>query len=193
MRIPKLLLSAGLLACVGPSLGAQAAPAQPLSTRYQISGGYAFFSNSFNGHSTGASNQPLNGWDAAFAAPVWRSLAVKVDAGGFYGTSLTSPQHPIFLLGGVQASHGVGRESVFIEGLAGFGHLNSNWWGGEFPGHTTSFTAVAGGGLDTPLAAHVSLRIQGDFQYANFTVPDDQVHSLPNYFARIATGLVWKF
>ena len=178
---------------VSTTVQAQApAPAAP-SYRYQLFGGYSFLSNSFNGHASATSQQPLNGWNVALTVPAWRALGIRVDTAGYYGTSLGSPQRPIFVLGGIQYSKHFGREIPFVEGLVGIGHLNSDWWGGNTPGHTASFTSVAGGGVDTLITPRIAFRVEGGFQYTNFTIPDDQIHSLPNYFARIATGVVWRF
>jgi hypothetical protein len=159
----------------------------------EVFGGYSFLSNSFNGHSSFGSHQPLNGWESAFALPISRSLSFKASADGYYGTSLGSPQRPIFILGGVAYSRHFGKETGFVEGLAGLGILNSDWWGGAVPGATKSFVASAGGGLDTPLTKRLAFRVQGGLLYANFTINDNQIGGLPNYFARISTGLVWRF
>lgn len=190
-----LLIATVLLGIALPSmLTAQEAGSAPSDgRRYELFGGYSFLSNSFNGHDSYTSRQPLNGWDVAFTARASRRLSVKVDASGYYGTSLGSPQRPIFVLGGGQYSRRFGKESAFIEGLAGIGHLNSDWWGGEIPGHTVSFAGLAGGGLDRQITPRISFRLEGDLLYTNFTIADDQIHGLPNYFASISTGLVWRF
>jgi hypothetical protein len=175
------------------SVSAQTRSPEAPAGRNQIFGGYSFFSNSFNGHSTYGSHQPLNGWNASFAAPLSPRFSIKVDASGYYGNSLGSPQHPLFFLGGMQYNKHFGKETAFLQALAGYGHLNSNWWGGLAPGKTNSFSTVGGGGLDTPLSPRLAFRVEGGLQYADFTIPDDQIRSLPNYFARISTGLVWRF
>ena len=173
---------------------AQAPPDQETQVRgYEVFGGYSLLSNSFNGHGSAPSHQPLNGWDAAAAFPLTPRWRIKLEAAGFYGTSLGSPQHALFVLGGATWNHRFGREAGFVEGLAGVGHLNSDWWGGESAGHANSFAAEAGAGLDTPIGPRLAWRIQGDFQFSNFTIPDDQIHDLPNYFGRFTTGLAWKF
>lgn len=162
-------------------------------SRYEVFGGYSLLSNSFNGHASAPSRQPLNGWDAAAEVPVALHWDIKVEAAGYYGTSLGSPQHPLFVLGGAAWNHHFGKEVVFVEGLAGLGHLNADWWGGEGPAKTNSFAADAGGGLDIPLRSRLAWRIQGDFQFSNFTIPNDQIHDLPNFFGRVTTGVVWHF
>jgi hypothetical protein len=44
------------------------------------------------------------------------------------------------------------------------------------------------------MSARLAFRVQADLQYANFTIPtNDQIHSLPNYFARISAGPVFRF
>ena len=166
---------------------------QPRRGGYAVFTGYSFFSNSFNGHSTGTSYQPLNGWEVSFDAPVSRRFNLLVDGSGYYGTSLGSPQHPIFILGGLQYNRQFGKETAFLQGLGGLGHINSDFWGGLAHPTTNSFVGSGGGGLDTPITPHLAFRVKADFIYANFTIPDNQIHNQPNYFARISTGLVWRF
>jgi hypothetical protein len=185
-----MLLSPG----IADRLAAQAQTANEANPgRKEFFAGYSFLSNSFNGHSSSASHQPLNGWELSFAAPVSRRLSFKVSANGYYGTSLGSPQRPIFILGGVTYSRHFGKEVGFVEGLAGLGILNKDWWGGEVPGATKSFAGSAGGGLDTPLTKRLAFRVQGGLLFAHFTINDNQISGLPNYFAQISSGLVWRF
>lgn len=186
-------LFALLLCGLALPLGIEGQETTAASGGYQLAAGYSFLSNSFNGHTTGTSHSPLNGWDVAMTYPGPRGLGFKADLSGYYGTSLGSPQRPIFVMGGVQYSRHFGKETGFAEGLVGAGHLNSDWWGGSAPGNTFSFASAAGGGVDLSLSRRTAFRVQGDVQYSNFTIPDDQIHGLPNYFARISTGLVWRF
>lgn len=180
-----LSLSAKLLAQAG-------SPATP-TRRNQLFAGYGFFSNSFNGHSTGSSLTPLNGWNAAFAAPLSPRLSVKIDIAGYYGSSLGSPQHPLFFLVGPQYNRRWGRDMVFFDGLAGYGHINSSFWGGDTPPTTNSFTFAGDAGIDFPMSPRLAFRVQGGYQYADFNIPDNQIHNQPRNFARISTGLVWRF
>ena len=176
------------------SVFSQAASSTESRQGNQLFVGYSFFSNSFNGHASATSHTPLNGWEASFTHPLSGALRLKFDESGYYGTSLSSPQHPLFFLGGVEYVRPLGKASFFLEGLGGYGHLNSDWWGGEGPATTSSFTAVGGGGIDTRMSARLAFRVQADLQYANFTIPtNDQIHSLPNYFARISAGPVFRF
>ena len=185
-----MLLSPG----IAEHLAAQAQSVDEANPgRKEFFAGYSFLSNSFNGHDSFASRQPLNGWELSFAAAVSRRLSFKVAADGYYGTSLESPQRPIFILGGAGYSKHFGKEAGFVEGLAGMGLLNSDWWGGAVPGATRSFAGSVGGGLDTPLTKRLAFRVQAALLYANFTINDNQIRGLPNYFARISTGLVWRF
>jgi hypothetical protein len=100
---------------------------------------------------------------------------------------------PLFFLGGLQYNKHFGKETAFVQGLAGFGHINSDYRGGLARPTTNSFVGGGGGGLDTPFTPHLSFRVKADFIYANFTIPDNQIHDQPNYFAHISTGLVWRF
>jgi hypothetical protein len=81
--------------------------------------------------------------------------------------------------------------------------MNRNWLPNNVPGQTASFSAIAGGGLDTRLTKRFAFRAQADFQYANFNpglvlgpttiTYIEEFHGLPNYFAKVSTGLVWNF
>jgi hypothetical protein len=171
--------------------------------RYELFGGYSFLSNSFNDWSfPAASHVPLNGWDAGLAFRAWHQLdgsswhkiGVKTDVSGYYGTSLGYPQTSIFLLVGPQYTWALGKNRPFIEGQAGFGHLNSNWFSTYSSGSTNnSFAAFAGGGVDRGIASRLAFRVEGGMMYSNFTIGSAEIHGLPNYFARISTGLVWHF
>jgi hypothetical protein len=183
-----------LLASFPGHLVAQAqAVDEPRRGTNEVFTGYSFFSNSFNGHSTGASHQPLNGWEVSLDFPVSGRFNFVVDGSGYYGTSLGSPQHPIFVLCGVQFNRHFRKETAFLQGLGGLGHINSDFWGGLAHPTTNSFVGSGGGGLDTPISSRLAFRVKADFIYASFTIPDNQIHNQPNYFARISTGLVWRF
>jgi hypothetical protein len=168
---------------------------------YQLSGNYSWLSNSIDG--VPGARQPLNGWDAAFAALRWHGLRFKLDVSGYRGINQGAPQHPLFIMAGGQYNRRFGRETGFVEGLVGTGSMNRNWLPNQIPGQTASFSAMAGGGLDTRLTKRFAFRAQADFQYANFnpglvlTNPVltylVDIHGLPNYFTRVSTGLVWNF
>jgi hypothetical protein len=171
-----------------------------LASRYQLFGGYSYLSNSLNGVS--GSRQSLNGWDAAFAIPPWHSLRAKFSAFGYNGTNLGAPQHPYFVMGGGQYGKTFGRESAFVEAMAGSGNVNANWAPGGKIGGTASFSAIVGGGLDTPLSRRFAIRVSGDYQYAYFRsrlsfIPhtDEPIYvtGLPTDYFRLSTGLVWRF
>ena len=190
----------GFLALLGcaPALCAQAdAP-----SLYQLSGSYSWVSNSPNG--VPGSRQSLNGWDAAIGVFDWHNLRFKADVAGYRGTNLAAPQHPTYILAGGEYFHRIGKESAFVEALMGNCSLNQNWGANQTIGQTASFASFLGGGLDTPLHRRFAFRVQGDFVYTNFhpalaalpspvPVYPNPVHGLPNYFARITTGLVWNF
>lgn len=170
------------------------------STRYQLFGGYSFLPNSMNGVS--GSHQPLNGYEVAFAIPPWHNLRFKLNAFQYRGSNLGAIEHPYFIMAGGQYGWKWGEEAAFVEALAGEGNVNSNWGAGKSVGDTASFSAILGGGIDTPLSPHFSFRVQGDFQYAYFkqnaswispAPAPTYVAGLPNYFGRLASGLVWRF
>jgi hypothetical protein len=193
-RMPRRLFSLIALLCLSAALHAQSGgPA-----RFQIYGGYAFLSNSFNG--VPGSRQPLNGWDAAVAFPSWHRVRFEVDITSYRGTNLGAPQHAVSILGGVQYTWQFKRESVFVEGLGGDIGLNKNWGAAQAPGGTASFSTLAGGGLDSRLARHVAFRVSGGFQWSNFALIGPapllvpyRIAGLPTNFGRISTGIVWQF
>ena len=180
--------------CVSSSLCAQeAAP-----SRHEIYAGYTFLSNSFNG--VPGARQPLNGWDASLALGSWHGLRFKAETFGYTGTNLGAPQSPLFIMAGGQYSRRVGRESVFVEGMAGDVGLNRDWGANRSAGETASFATVLGGGLDTPISRRFAFRASGSFVYENIALQGPKplivpyrIPGLPNFFARISTGLVWRF
>lgn len=166
--------------------------------RYQLYGGYSYLSNTFNG--IPGSRQSLNGWDASIAFPSWHGLRFKIDSFAYRGTNIGAQQDAFFVLGGAQYSRRLGRETIFVEGLAGDGGLNRYWGPNQAPGETASFSSVLGGGIDTPIARHFAFRVDGGYQYSNFALINNvqlilpvRIPGLPNNFGRISSGLVWGF
>jgi Lipid A 3-O-deacylase (PagL) len=189
MRIPVVVL----ILCLPPGVG----KAQTATAPYQLSGSFNALSNSFNG--VPGARQPLLGWDVSAAFPPWHNLRFVIDYTSFQGNNLGSPQHAQFPTAGAQYSHCIGRESIFGKMLFGEGWLNKNWAANGGIGTLASFTVYTGGGIDTPLSQHFSLRVEGGMQYTNFALetsltsdfPDYRIPGLPNYFARVSLGLVW--
>ena len=83
--------------------------------------------------------------------------------------------------------------------LFGEGWLNKNWAANGAAGTLASFTVYAGGGIDTPLSKHFSLRVEGGWEHTNFALkinstslfPYYRIPGLPSDFARFSTGIVW--
>jgi hypothetical protein len=191
-EIRKALRLVCLFALLLPACSARAQ-----SDRYQLYGGYSYESNQLNGVS--GHRQGVNGWDFAFAIPPWRDLRFKIAAFGYRGTNQGALEHPYFIMGGGQYGKNFGREAAFVEALAGIGNVNPNWGANGSVGDTASFSTMLGGGLDTPISRHFALRVQADYQYAyfkanvKFTSTPTYVPGLPTNFARLSTGLVWRF
>ncbi len=76
------------LLCLASSLHAQA----DKYSLYQLSGNYSWLSNSIDG--VPGAHQPLNGWEAAFAALRWHGLRFKLDVSGYQGTNQGAPSIP---------------------------------------------------------------------------------------------------
>jgi len=170
------------------------------SQRYQLYAGYSFLSNSLNGVS--GSQQPLNGYEIAFAIPPWHHLRYKMNVFQYRGTNQGAIEHPYFVMAGGQYGRNFRREYAFVEAMAGVGNVNQNWGANQTIGDTASFSALLGGGLDTPLSSRFAFRVQGDYQYAYFkqaatrnggTGVPTYVPGLPTNFERISAGIVWRF
>lgn len=165
--------------------------------RYQLFGGYSYLSNSLNGVS--GHQQSLNGWDTSFAIRPWHDLRFKLAAFGYHGTNLGAAEHPYFVMGGGQYGRYFGREGAFVEALGGVGNVNKNWGANGAIGDSASFSAILGGGLDTPISRRFAIRVEGDLQYAyfqenaKFVNAPTYVPGLPNFFGRFSAGLVWRF
>lgn len=183
-----------LLLCLPSALSSQ----QEAPAHYEIYGGYTFLSNSFNG--VPGSRQPLNGWDASVALSSWHGVRFKAETFGYNGTNIGAPQSAMFILGGGQYSHRIGRESIFVEGLAGDVGMNRDWGANKSAGETASFATVLGGGVDTSLSRRFAFRANAGFVYENLALQGPQplivpyrIPGLPNFFARVSTGVVWRF
>jgi hypothetical protein len=171
--------------------------AQTATAPYQLSGSLNALSNSFNG--VPGSRQPLLGWNGEVAFPAWHHLRFVLDYTDYQGTNLGSPQHGQFPMAGGQYSHRIGRASLFGTMLFGEGWLNRNWAANGAIGTLASFTLYGGGGIDTPLDRHFSLRVEGGVQHTNFALqinrtsdyPYYRIPGLPDNFARFSTGIVW--
>jgi hypothetical protein len=165
---------------------------------HEVYGGYSFLSNSFNG--VPGSRQPLNGWDASIALSSWHGIRFKAETFGYRGANLGAPQRPLFILGGGQYGHRMGRETVFVEGLAGCVGMNKDWGANKSTGETATFATLLGGGLDSSLSRRFAYRVSAGFVYENIALKEPypintpyRVPGLPNFFARISTGVAWRF
>jgi hypothetical protein len=186
-------LSLIVLLCFSSSLIAQTESRD----RYLIYGGYSLLSNSFNG--VPGARQMLNGWDASVVFQSWHNLRFKFESSGYNGSNLGAQQHALFLMGGGQYSLQLGKEAVFAEVLAGEARLNRYWGPNRVAGEVASFSSILGGGVDTPLTRHLAFRVAGDYLWENFALQQNvtlipyRPAGLPNNFARISSGLVWRF
>lgn len=196
---PRLLLLALISSLLVPALHGQDNQ-QKWQSLYQLSGSYSLLSNSPNG--VKGARQPLNGWDADLGMLRWHGLRFKIATGDYRGTNLNAQEHLLFLTGGGEYDHRLGREIVFAEGLMGDVAINKNWMKDGVAGQTASFLGIAGGGLDTPIGHNLAIRVKSDFVYMNLhpalapvgtVVYPNLVHGLPNFYVRGGAGLVWYF
>ncbi len=145
--------------------------------------------------------EPANLFRAGMPLPPFPhgiNLRFKLDVSRFTGTNQGAQQHAIFIMGGGQYEHAIGKERLFAEALAGECGLNRYWGPQAMPGGTASFTSFLGGGADTPINRHFALRVEGGFQYTNFALVQSmktmlpyRVPGLPTYFGRMSAGIVW--
>jgi hypothetical protein len=157
-----------------------------------IYAGYSFLTQNLRG-GTG-----LNGWEVAYSASEGHGLRFKADVFSYTGTDVGAQQKPMYFMVGQEVGHGFLGTRIFAHGLVGMAHTYGDWFyggsgNGTYHANTNSFVADFGGGLDKTLAGPMAWRFQGDYLYSNFTVNDNQIHTLPNHFVRLSTGLVIRF
>jgi hypothetical protein len=167
-----------------------------VSVPFEISGGFSYLSNSFNG--TPGARQPLTGWDSAVAFPAWHNLRFKIDVSGYDGSNLGASQKSCIIVAGWQYEKTWGRERLLGEALLGEAGLTRDWGPNGQRGDSASFATFVGGGLDTPIGKHFAIRFEGGFQHTNFALHESlsyplpyRIPGLPTYFGRGAAGLVW--
>ncbi|HWG19154.1 MAG TPA: hypothetical protein VG225_01405 [Terracidiphilus sp.] len=159
-----------------------------------IYGGYSYLSNSFNNHSTYSSGSGMNGWDADVTLPAFRSWNLKLEGLGFYDNNLGDAERAHFFLAGPVLKHRLGKDTLFAQGLAGYGHINAQALslGGE-GANTNTFAADVDGGIDIPFAPRIAWRVQGGVLYSAFGAQSNQISGLPRWFGRLSTGVVLRF
>ena len=188
------------LICVSIDLVAQTKTSSPV----QVYGGYSALSNSFNG--VPGAQHPLNGWNTGIAFPPWRRLRFELDYSSYHGTNLGNPQRAFLIMGGGQYEVvNFHRERIYAKALVGEGGLNGNWFKNDTTGYKNGNTGMIaslaeflGGAIDTPIAPHTALRVEGGVQHTNFDPispsPESQPYRLagiPNYFGRLSASIVW--
>lgn len=166
------------------------------SSRLLLSGGFDYFSNSFNGV-PGARASQL-GWDSAIAARFWHNVRFKFDVSGESGENDGASQRATFYLAGFEDGVTVRRERLFAHALFGDVGMTRYWGPKGLPGGTASFAYLLGGGVDTPISRHFAIRLEGDLQHTNLYLVKSpavsipySVSGMPRYMGRFSTGLVW--
>jgi len=187
--LPTLLLAMLLVCCPFPP-----AESGPHTGNIEVYAGYGFLLNSFNDYAN-FSGSPMNGWDAALTLHATHSLGVTVAALGLYGTNLGASQFEHNMLVGPQLSRHFGKESVFAHGLVGLGFINSGAipYDNSGPSSNATFSALAGGGVDTPIAHRLAWRVEGDYLRSQYGSNSNQIHNLRGNFAHVSTGIVFRF
>jgi len=191
--LSRLFYLAALVICISTAAYSESSAQE----RYQVYGGYTYLSNSFNG--VPGAKQGLSGWDAAGEFPEYHGIRFAMDTFGYSGTNQGVPQKAMFIMGGAQFGRRFGREKAFLEGLAGNGNINQNWAPGGVRGEVNAFSAVLVGGVDTPLTRHIAFRVAGGYMHTSFnpvgatSLIGYRIPGLPHSFARLTSGVVWKF
>lgn len=189
----RLFYLAVIIVCLSTAAFAETPPQE----RYQVYGGYTYLSNSFNG--VPGAKQGLSGYDVAGEFPEYRGIRFVLHTIGYRGTNQGVPQDAMFIMGGAQFGRKFGREKAFLEGLAGNGNINQDWAPGGVRGEVNAFSGALGGGVDTPLTHHLAFRVAGGYMHTSFsaiganTLIAYRIPGLPHNFARLTTGVVWKF
>ena len=183
-----------LVSLCGGQAKAQADAQTKSADTVTIYGGYSYIANSFNNHSTFSSGSGMNGWDADVTLPAFRRWNLKVEGLGFYDDNLGDAEHALFFLAGPVLKHKLRKDTLFAQGLAGYGHINAAALslGGE-GANTNTFAADMDAGFDIPVAPRIAWRLEGGVLYSAFSAQSNQISGLPRWFPRFTTGVVMHF
>ena len=187
----KIVLSGCFMALMALPAVAQESP-KPETPKYDVFAAYGYVRPQ-----GGQAN--LSGWQTSFVSNVNNWVGLAVELSGEYGSQTLSVRSPSGAVTSVKADvsfHSLAfgprltyrkNERLMPFAQALFGAARGNWKRpASIAGEETSLGAAIGGGFDTKVAEHVSLRIiQAEYLRTNFGVP---VKSF-----RIATGVVVSF
>lgn len=194
-----------LMALVALGLGAQGQDVP----RVEVFTGYSFVSAGFpvaTDPAAGTARGSLNGWNISAAGNANRWFGVVGDFGGYYGspttTRLFKPANCVLCTGNVSATlHNIytfaggpqvsvrqNNLNFFGHALFGGAHTRADLVASNVPSATisnTSFTVIAGGGVDIPLSHRWALRLQPDYFLTSI------LDRRQNNF-RFSTGIVFR-
>ena len=172
MKVKSLIVIGCLMACVFcPSVFAQ--EETPVA---ELFGGFSFVQRS-----EGA----LTGWDASVATDLSSGFAFKMDVGGAYSTLKDSDdsrvgQYNVMI--GLQYKRQCEKFDVFVEGLAGLGHVRERT--GSRHEVANGYIMAFGGGFDWKISPKFTWRaVQAD--YMPLRVNGDTINGF-----RVQTGIL---
>lgn len=132
------------------------------------------------------SSTSFNGWNGAFTGNLNNWLGVTADLSGAYKSESGLSMHVHnFLFGPTVSYSKLDHVKPFAHVLFGVSHANAAFAG--VGASDNAFAMALGGGVDTSITRHFSLRlIQADYLMSRFS-------SATQNNARISTGVVFKF
>lgn len=177
------------------------ANAQQLTPQYEFSGGYDYtlFPNS-----VGKSHLNLSGFDVSGAYNWRRHFAAAFDVSGAYNTQSSS--NPgingiathlyTFAVGPRIYPFGHHKLTPFGQVLFGDGHVSQFLPGvAPFPATTvkdSSFTTIAGGGVDVNWTGHWAIRlIEADYEHSSFF--SNRSNGIGQGEERLVVGVIYRF
>jgi hypothetical protein len=173
----KLTLAVAIL-----MLGSTLANAQQSASKFDLFGGYSYFS----GSTSGAGNRySLNGWTAQGTYNLNHWLGATADFGGYYGSPFGLSGNNYSFLFGPTISVRTPRFTPYMHALFGVDRLHQKLIGGSVT--DSAFGMAVGGGVDIPVKGGLAIRAgQLDWLYSHhFSNGQNNL--------RVSTGLVYHF
>ena len=154
--------------------------------RVEVFGGYSYL----HFKPEGATALNLNyGWNSAMQFNVNRLIGFTADVSGHYGTPVAGVNFNSYsFLFGPVASNRFKEATVFVHALAGANRISASTSG--LSASDTAFAMAFGGGVDTNVTHHVSVRaIQLDYLFTKHgTAPMNVQNNV-----RASAGVVFQF
>jgi len=163
-------------------LGSLLAQAQQDASKFDLFGGYSYFSGSTSGANGRFS---LNGWNAQGSYNFTRWLGGTADFGGYYGSPFRLSSNDYTFLFGPTINVRTPHITPFVHALFGVDRFHTTLIGGSVT--NSAFAMALGGGADIPVKGIFSIRAgQLDWLRTN------HFNNGQNNF-RFSTGVVLRF